>query len=105
MSRGDENDIERGRVSYNGERGGAFRKYKRDFLSLARGRFAKDDRYSFMTAFLRTDEGGTGQGAPAMGSKPCHSTEVIKGNTWTFDIISKGMKGGNITIRSTYVRS
>lgn len=62
------NDAEyddRGRPMNDGTRGPAFRAYKRDFLALARGRFAKDDRHSFFEAYLRVDEGGTGAGAPA----------------------------------------
>ena len=49
-----------------GERGPAFRQWQRDFGALSLGKFAKDDRYSFMITFLRKDEGGTGQGAVAL---------------------------------------
>ena len=44
----------------------AFRQFKRDFFALARGRFAKDDRYSFFQAYIRMDEGGTGNNAPTL---------------------------------------
>lgn len=51
---------------YNGERGPAWRKYRRDMLSTARGKFSKNDKYSFKQAMLGTDEGGTDPAAPAM---------------------------------------
>ena len=41
---------------YNGERGPAWRKYRRDMLSTARGKFSKNDKYSFKQAMLGTDE-------------------------------------------------
>ena len=52
--------------THDGTRGVSFRKYKRDFFAVARGRFSKDDRYSWQTCFTKTDEGGTGPNAPAM---------------------------------------
>ena len=51
---------------YLGERGPAWRKYRRDMLSTARGKFSKNDKYTFKQAMLGTDEGGTDPGAPAM---------------------------------------
>ena len=51
---------------YNGERGPAWRKYRRDMLSTARGKFSKNDKYSFKQAMLGTDEGGVDPAAPAM---------------------------------------
>ena len=54
------------KLTYDGTRGVAFRQFKRDFFALARGRFAKDDRYSFFQAYIRMDEGGTGNNAPTL---------------------------------------
>ena len=51
---------------YQGERGPAWRKYRRDMLSTARGKFSKNDKYSFKQAMLGTDEGGADPAAPAM---------------------------------------
>ena len=36
--------------THDGTRGPSFRKYKRDFFALARGKFSKDDRHSWFTA-------------------------------------------------------
>ena len=66
MTEPDQDTIDGGRCKHDGTKGLAFRSFKRDFLALARGQFAKDDRYSFFEAYLRTDEGGTGNGAPPM---------------------------------------
>ena len=55
-----------GRLTHDGARGPTFRAFKRDFLAVARGRFAKDDRFSFHEAYLRVDEGGTDARAPAL---------------------------------------
>ena len=44
------------RLLYDGSRGPLFRTFKRDFFARARGRFAKDDRYSYYEAYIRTDE-------------------------------------------------
>ena len=52
--------------THDGSRGVAFRKYKRDFFAVARGRFSKDDRYSWQLCYMRKDEGGTHAAAPAM---------------------------------------
>ena len=49
-----------------GERGPQFREWLRNFQALSRGKFAKDDRYSFVEAYKRKDEGGTDAGAPAL---------------------------------------
>jgi hypothetical protein len=54
------------RPTHDGTRGQTFRAFRRDFVALARGKFSKDDRYSFHSAFHRLDEGGTAAGAPAM---------------------------------------
>lgn len=54
------------RPTHDGSRGPDFRAYKRDFFALARGKFSKDDRYSWWSAFNRLDEGGTAANAPAM---------------------------------------
>ena len=51
---------------YQGERGPAWRKYRRDMLSTARGKFSKNDKFSFKQAMLGTDEGGVDPAAPAM---------------------------------------
>ena len=64
MSQRDEGDDRR--LTYGGDRGPAFRKFLRDFKSIARGKFARDDRYSFMSCYDRKDEGGTHANAPAM---------------------------------------
>ena len=40
---------------YNGERGAAFRDYKRDVLALFAGMFAKDDKYSHTECLLGMD--------------------------------------------------
>ena len=40
-------DGDRARPKHDGSRGASFRSYKRDFLTTSRGKFAKDDRYSF----------------------------------------------------------
>ena len=53
-------------LSYDGERGPKWRKFSRDLLARARGKYSKDDRYAWSTAFLKMDEGGTAQGAPPM---------------------------------------
>ena len=66
MRRDDQENDDHRKPTHDGSRGVAFRTFRRDFLALARGRFAKDDRYSYYQAFLRIDEGGTGNGAPAM---------------------------------------
>ena len=55
MSNHDDEDHRGPRLSYNCDRGPAFRTFKRDFFALARGRFAKDDRYSFFQAWLALD--------------------------------------------------
>ena len=65
MSDKDDQDDPR-RPTHDGSRGPAFRTYKRDFLTFARGKFSKDDRHSWYTAFTRRDEGGTHANAPAM---------------------------------------
>ena len=66
MSGNHEEDEPRTRVTFDGTRGPAFRRAKRDFLALSMGKFAKDDRYSFKLAYLKRAEGNTGQGAPAL---------------------------------------
>ena len=57
------------RLSYNCDRGPAFRTFKRDFFARARGKFAKDDRNSFLSCYRRLDEGGTATGAPSLPSQ------------------------------------
>ena len=42
---------------YHGERGDAWRKFERDTLAQARGKFAKTDRCSYRSALLKMDEG------------------------------------------------
>ena len=54
---------------HDGTKGPAFRLFKRTFLNIARGKFCKDDQWSFFTCYMRTDEGGTGANAPAMPSQ------------------------------------
>ena len=66
MRRADPDDDRPDALAYDGRRGEAFRAFRRDILAIARGKFAKDDRYSYYQAFMRMDEGGTGAGAPAM---------------------------------------
>ena len=66
MRRADPDDDRPDALAYDGRRGEAFRAFRRDILAIARGKFAKDDRYSYYQAFMRMDEGGTGVGAPAM---------------------------------------
>ena len=36
-----------------------WRTFRRDLLAKARGKFAKDDRYSYASVYLKMDEGGT----------------------------------------------
>lgn len=95
---GDDDDDRSQRLKYDGTRGPEFRKFRRDFLTKSRGKFAKDDRHSFRDAFLRVDEGGTGAGAPALpaaaggaggGVNPAHGAAVTKrrirhGQAFTF---------------------
>ena len=85
----DERDSERFRPTHDGSRGPAFRDFKSDFLTFSRTKFAKDDRYSFYTAYKRMDEGGTGQGAPALpaqqggaggGNNPAYNAAIVKRN-------------------------
>ena len=87
MRRDDQENDDHRKPTHDGSRGVAFRTFRRDFLALARGRFAKDDRYSYYQAFLRMDEGGTGNGAPAMpaaqggaggGANPAHAAATTK---------------------------
>ena len=66
MSDNDAPDHDRRYPTHDGSRGEAFRSYSRDFLAFARGKFAKDDRYSYHSAYHRKDEGGTHATAPAM---------------------------------------
>ena len=66
MSDNDAPDHDRRYPTHDGSRGEAFRSYSRDFLAFARGKFAKDDRYSYHSAYHRKDEGGTHAAAPAM---------------------------------------
>ena len=66
MPRRDDDDDDDQNYKYSGERGAAFRPFKRDFLARAQGKFSKDDQYSYYKAYMRMDEGGTGQGAPAL---------------------------------------
>ena len=47
----DKDDDRDYKLTFSCERGGPWRKFKRDFLAVARGKFAKDDRYSFRTAY------------------------------------------------------
>ena len=56
-------------VEIDGTRGTAFRTQKRDFLNIARGKFSKDDRYSWLTCFMGMDEGGSATGAPTCGKR------------------------------------
>ena len=78
-SHDDEND-RTSRPTHDGTRGPTFRTFKRDFLTIARGKFAKDDRFSFYQAYMRTDEGGTGTGAPPM---PAATVPAAGGGTAT----------------------
>ena len=75
------------RLRFSGIRGPSFRKERRDFFALARGKFCKDDRHSFYLAFKRMDEGGTSQGAPPLpaaqggaggGANAAHTAAVTK---------------------------
>ena len=66
MSNRDQNANESEKLTYHGRRGPEFRTFKRDFMAIARGRFSKDDRFSFHAVFHRRDEGGTANGAPPM---------------------------------------
>ena len=61
----DRDDDDYKRLAYDGSRGPLFRTFKRDLFARARGRFSKDDRYSYYQAYTRTDEGGT-NGGPAL---------------------------------------
>ena len=54
MSSANEEDDDDNRLKpYKGERGGTFRTFRRDFLAQARGKFSKDDRFSFKEIFLK----------------------------------------------------
>ena len=85
-SRDDDDDHHR-RITHDGSRGPEFRSFKRDFFNAARGRFSKDDRFNFLDAYLRRDEGGTAAGAPALpaqaggaggGVNPAHTAATTK---------------------------
>ena len=65
-TRDDEEHGHVGHPTHDGARGETFRSFKRDFLTIARGKFSKDDRSSWHSTFMRLDEGGTGQGAAAL---------------------------------------
>ena len=95
MRRADPDDDRPDALAYDGRRGEAFRAFRRDILAIARGKFAKDDRYSYYQAFMRMDEGGTGAGAPAMpaaaggaggGANPAHAAprQIRQGQSFNF---------------------
>ena len=98
MSSHDDDQDDRHKLKYDCKRGPAFRKFRRDFLTVARGKFSKDDRYSFYKTYMRLDEGGTGNNAPAFpgqaggaggGVNPAHTAARTKqsirhGQAYTF---------------------
>ena len=49
----DRDDDRDKKLVFSCERGASWRTFKRDFLAVARGKFAKDDRFSFRTAAVR----------------------------------------------------
>ena len=85
----DDDDKDSWRISYDGTRGPKWRAFRRDFMQKARGRYAKDDRFSFKTAYLKLDEGGTAPGAPALpGGAPLAACQAKRerrlGQAYTF---------------------
>ena len=87
MASRDEDFDDRRHPTHDGTRGQGFRAFRRDFMALARGKFSKDDRYSFHSAYHRRDEGGTDAAAPALpaaaggaggGANPAHNAAVTK---------------------------
>ena len=59
-------------LSYDGERGPKWRKFSRELLARARGKYSKDDRYAWSTAFLKMDEV-----ALLKAPRPCLSTKPL----------------------------
>ena len=78
---------------FTGDRGEPFRTFKRDFLVFARGKFAKDDQFSFHSAFIGMDQGGTAAGAPAMpGTQAATQKQAVRRNqafTFLYDLIDE----------------
>ena len=51
---------------YSGKRGAEWREFKRQLIVFSSGKFAKDDKYSYLTAYTGKDDGGTAPGAPPL---------------------------------------
>ena len=79
-------DRDEDELMFDCERGEAYRTWVRNALEHCRGKFAsqnKSERYSFRDAYMRKDEGGTAQGAPALppqqvngNNNPAHTAAV-----------------------------
>lgn len=78
---------------FTGDRGEPFRTFKRDFLVFARGKFAKDDQYSYHTAFTGTDQGGVAAGAPPLpATQAAAQKQAVRRNqafTFLYDLIDE----------------
>ena len=67
---------ERKPAKYNGQRGEPFRTFKREAMVYARGRFAKDDQFSYHSAYIGMDQGGVRP--PRSKERPTISTVVVE---------------------------
>ena len=53
----------------DGTRGAAWRKYENDMKAVCRGRFSRDDEYSWFKVLMRTEEGGSAPTAIALSNQ------------------------------------
>ena len=60
---------------YSGKRGAEWREFKRQLIVFSSGKFAKDDKHSYLNAYKGMDDGGTAEGAPAL---PNNATALQK---------------------------
>ena len=83
----DADDDRSWRIRYDGSRGPKWRTFRRDFMQLAQGKYCKDDRFSYKSAYLKMDEGGTAAGALAIsGGAPqaaCLAKRERRCGPWT----------------------